>query len=158
MNSPINDIKQELNSKSQKELLALCLRLARYKKENKELLTYLLFEAHDLQGYINNVKAEMDEQFCLVNKDSFYFAKKGFRKILRNTNKYIRYSSSKEAEIELLIHFCLGVRASGLSILKSTALTNLYNTQVKKINTVISLLHEDLQYDYLKQAQQLLLR
>ena len=94
----------------------------------------------------------------MVNTGSFYFAKKGFRKILRNTNKYIRHTSSKEAEAELLIHFCEGIKSSGLSILKSSALTNLYQTQLKKINTVISLLHEDLQYDYLKQSATLALK
>ena len=43
----VKDIKQELLQRSPKELLALCLRLSRFKKENKELLTYLLFEASD---------------------------------------------------------------------------------------------------------------
>ncbi len=40
-------IKKELNMRSSDELLQLCLRLGRFKKENKELLTYLLFEAED---------------------------------------------------------------------------------------------------------------
>jgi len=43
----INGISQELLNLSPKELCDLCLRLARFRKENKELLTYLLFESSD---------------------------------------------------------------------------------------------------------------
>lgn len=47
-----------------------------FQKENKELLTYLLFEAHDTTAYINGVKAEMDSQFESINKSSVYFVKR----------------------------------------------------------------------------------
>ena len=57
------EIKKELNMLSSDELQQLCLRLARFKKENKELLTYLLFESHDESGYIATVKIFMDEEF-----------------------------------------------------------------------------------------------
>ena len=43
----ISQLKQVLRSHSPEELAEFCLRLARYKKENKELLTYLLFDADD---------------------------------------------------------------------------------------------------------------
>ena len=39
----IIELKQELNNTSPAIVSELCLRLARFKKENKELLTYLLF-------------------------------------------------------------------------------------------------------------------
>lgn len=152
----INEVKQELTNASQKELLALCLRLAKYKKENKELLTYLLFEAHDLQSYIQSIKSEIDEQFTQINHSNLYFVKKTLRKILRTFNKYIKYTASKEAEVELRIYFCSKIKASGIKIKKSTALTNLYNNQVKKVRTVVETLHEDLQHDFNKQIEQLL--
>ncbi len=57
----INELKQELEHLSAAELKELCLRLAKFKKENKELLTYLLFEAHDTEAYSRSVKEEMDE-------------------------------------------------------------------------------------------------
>ena len=41
----VAQLKKELQFKSQEEIMELCLRLARFKKENKELLTYLLFES-----------------------------------------------------------------------------------------------------------------
>jgi hypothetical protein len=133
----------------------LCLRLARFKKENKELLTYLLFESHDEQAYIKNVKQEIDGQFANINDSSLYLAKKSIRKILRIANKYIRYSGSKTVEIELLIHFSDTLNESKIPYQKSTALTNLYNAQIKKISAAIKSLHEDLQYDYLKELKQL---
>ncbi|MCB0546499.1 MAG: hypothetical protein KDD19_02870 [Phaeodactylibacter sp.] len=40
----IRELKQAMDNLSAGELVELCLRLARFKKENKELLTYLLFE------------------------------------------------------------------------------------------------------------------
>lgn len=151
----IIEIKQELENNTQKELLGLCLRLARYKKENKELLTFLLFEAGDLQSYIKNIKSEIDNLFSDINRSNLYFTKKGLRKILRLTNKFIRYSTSKQAEVELLIYYCLKIKESGIAINKSTALNNLFNMQIQKINKSLKLLHEDLQYDYLKEMHEL---
>ena len=62
----VQELKQELQSVPPARLLELCLRLARFKKENKELLTYLLFEAHDEEGYINSVNQVIDEGFAGV--------------------------------------------------------------------------------------------
>jgi hypothetical protein len=152
----VHEIKQELTNASQKELTELCLRLCKYKKENKELLTFLLFEAHDLPSYIQSIRDEIDEQFTQINHSNLYYVKKSLRKILRTTNKFTRYTASKEAEAELLIYFCGKIKASGIRMNKSTALTNLYNSQVKKIRSVVETLHEDLQHDFNKQIDQLL--
>lgn len=146
----ISDIKQELNNIPPAKLLDLCLRLAKYKKDNKELLNYLLFEAHDEQQYLANVKATMEDDFEAINKTNVYFAKKSLRKILRNTAKHIRYTSSKQAEVELLLHFCLLLQQSSIPIHGNLVLKNLYQFQIKKVARVVATLHEDLQYDYLK--------
>lgn len=58
----IKTIKDELKHKTSSELLELCLTLTRFKKENKELLTYLLFEAHDEDRYIETVKLEINKK------------------------------------------------------------------------------------------------
>ena len=145
----VNELKKVLSHLSAKELVELCNRLARFKKENKELLTYLLFEAHDEAAYIKGVQSEIDFGFAEIPKgNSLYLIKKSVRKILRATNKYIRYTGSKNAEIELLLHFCTQLKQSGIPIHKSTALTNLYEAQLKKINKTLLTFHEDLQYDY----------
>lgn len=151
----VNEIKQELSHASQKDLVTLCMQLVKFKKENKELLTWLLFESHDLPGYIQNVKNEMDEQFAGVNSSSLYLAKKTFRKILRIANKYIRHTGSKEAEVEILLHYCQSLKRSGIPLHKSTALNNIYQAQIKKINTAVESFHEDLAYEYSKQVEEL---
>ncbi len=151
----INELRQELNNSSQQQLAELCVRLARFKKENKELLTYLLFEAFDEATYIENVKKEMEDQFAAINTANLFFVKKSLRKILRITAKYIRYTGSAEAEIGLLLHFCKTLEASGIPFAGSPVLVNIYQNQLKKIDKAIATLHEDLQYEYLKELKQL---
>jgi hypothetical protein len=141
-------IRKELKHKSSEELAELCLRLSRFKKENKELLTYLLFEADSEAGYIETVKQEIDEQFELINTDSFFYIKKSVRKILRNTKKYIRYSLNKETEVELLLYFCKKLKTMKPSISRNTTLTNIYDRNIEAITKKVLALHEDLQYDY----------
>ncbi|WP_055446423.1 hypothetical protein [Lacinutrix mariniflava] len=141
-------IRKELKHKSNEELAELCLRLSRFKKENKELLTYLLFEADSEAGYIETVKEEMDEQFETINTDSYFYIKKSVRKILRNTKKYIRYSLNKETEVELLLYFCKKLKAMKPSISRNTTLTNIYDRNIEAITKKVLNLHEDLQYDF----------
>ena len=152
----VNELKDELKHLPPAKLLELCTRLARFKKENKELLTYLLFEAHDEQGYIKSVQNDIDINFDeLAKGNNLYLLKKSIRKILRSTNKYIRYTGSKTAEIQLLLYFCTKLKQSGIPITKSTALTKLYQQQLKKINAALPVLHEDLQHDYLRELESL---
>lgn len=142
------ELSQELTYRTPKELRDLCLRLARFKKENKELLTYLLFESADELSYVNSVKKEIDEEFDQINRTSYYFIRKSVRKILKNTRKYIRYSQRKLTEVDLLLHFCTRLKSLTPPIQRNTALMNLYNRQIDTIIKKVSLLHEDLQYDY----------
>lgn len=144
----ISQLKQEMKTRTSNEILEMCLRLARFKKENKELLTYLLFELQDEQAYIESIEKEMDIQFQEINKRNIYFAKKSIRKIVRTTNKFIKYSGKKQTEVELLLHFCKCLKESGIPMEKSVALSNIFSRQIIKIKKAISTLHEDLQYDY----------
>jgi hypothetical protein len=152
----ISQIKDELKEQPASKLVEYCLQLAKYKKDNKELLSYLLFESHDEKGYIEKVKEEVSAEFETINSSNLYFAKKSIRKILRIANKHIRYAASKEAEAELLLHFCATLKNSGIAFEKSTALNNLYLSQIKKIEKTIAAMHEDLQYDYRKELNRLL--
>ena len=144
----LKELKTELHTIHPQKVLELCMHLAKYKKENKELLTYLLFEASDEQNYIQEVKELIDEQFVGVNKSNLYLAKKTIRKILRTTNKFIKYSGNKQTEVDLLIYFCKKIRKSGIAIRENTALGNIYIRQIAKINKALKTLHEDLQFDY----------
>lgn len=146
----IQEIKLALQKLPASRLSELCLRLAKFKKDNKELLTYLLFESDDETTYIENVKKEIDAGFEELPKPNLYLTKKTLRKVLRITARQIRYTGSPQAEVELLTYFCRKVRQAGIPLHNSPVLNNLYQQQLKKIRTVISTLHEDLQYDYLR--------
>lgn len=147
----ISELKHELATLTPKQVLEICMRLAKYKKENKELITYLLFEAGDEATFIHHLKDDVEAQFREMNDSNLYLAKKSIRKILRSVNKFIRYSGLKPTEAELRIHFCRTLATSGIPFRKSQVLCNLYNNQLKKIETVIASMHEDLQYDYRKE-------
>ncbi|HEY0273163.1 MAG TPA: hypothetical protein VGC22_08250 [Chitinophaga sp.] len=144
----IADIKKELGRVPAKELVEMCLRMAKYKKENKELLTFLLFDADDLPRYINAVKTFLDEEFAGLRYSNLYLVKKILRRILRLTHKHIKYTGSKPAEIELLLYFCRKSAESGIPIGQSVQLANMYDQLLKKIRLAIEAQHEDLQYDY----------
>lgn len=141
-------IKKELKTLPPDVLQQLLVCLAKHKKENKELLSYLLFETQNEQAFIKSVKEEMDEQYSRLNRVSIYLAKKTLRKVLRTMNKYIRFSDSKETEIELRLYFCEKMRNMGYRLKNNRVLFNMYQRQVQLIQNAYSKLHEDLQYDY----------
>lgn len=151
----IADIKKELQTLNAKALTELCLRLAKHKKENKELLAYLLFEADDEEAYLQKIQQEITESFEDVNRHNLYLAKKTLRRILRTANKHIKFSANKELEAEVLMHFCRELEQSNIPYKNNKILANLYQQQLKKIHTAIACLHEELQYDLLKKAAKL---
>jgi len=151
----IKELKNELGIKSHSELLTLCLRLSNFKKENKELLTYLLFEASDETAFIESVKIDAKQQFELINTSSYYYIKKSVRKILRMIKKFVRYSKKTETEVELLIYFCNELKQMTPRMQGSVALHNIYKRQVDAISKKVSTLHEDLQYDYQLEIEEL---
>ncbi len=144
----LKEVKTELSHKSHQELKELCLRLSRFKKENKELLTYLLFKYSDEDNYKKSIKAAMDFEFEAINTDSYFYIRKSIRKILRLIKKFIRYSQNKETEVELLLYFCKKLKEFSPSIYNSKALVNLYDRNLTYINKKVTLLHEDLQFDF----------
>lgn len=152
----LSDIKKELQELEPKQLAELCIALAKYKKDNKEYLDYLLFEAHDKSGFVTQVKEEVNKQFLELHPDTnLYYVKKSLRKILRIINKYIKYIGDKAVAAELHIYFCDKLKASKIPIHKSARLVNLKAGEIKKIKALINTLHEDLQYDYLKDLEKI---
>lgn len=152
----ITELKKELLELPPKQLAELCVTLAKYKKDNKELLDYLLFEAHDKPNFIAGVKKEMDEHFFeLRSQPNLYYVKKSLRKLLRSITKYCKYVNDKALVADLHIYFCTKLKHSGIPYHKSQLLVNLYEQELKKINTLISALHEDLQQDYINDLEKL---
>ncbi len=151
------EIKKELQELEPKQLADLCIALAKYKKDNKEYLDYLLFESHNKDGFVTQVKQLVDENFVELKSDiNLYYAKKSLRKILRIINKYIKYVGDKAVAADLHIYFLRKLKQSKIPVEKSARLVNLKASEVKKIKSLIDALHEDLQYDYLKELEEIL--
>ncbi|MEQ9426470.1 MAG: hypothetical protein RJQ09_18755 [Cyclobacteriaceae bacterium] len=143
----LSQLKKELSNLPPVEVISICLRIVKHKKENKELLHYLLLEADNEDSYVDAIKEDISEGFENINKSNHYWAMKSIRKILRSLNKFIRFSGKKESEVELRLFFCKKILSSGLR-LEYGALRNLYLRQISLIEKAISVLHEDLQFDF----------
>lgn len=151
----ISEIKKDLEKSSHRELLDYCIRLIKFKKENKELIAFLLFESDDIAGYLERIKQETIVLFSEINQSNIYFIKKSIRKILRNLNKQIRFTLSSQVEAELLIHFCNCFDDYSIPVNQSHQLSNLYVAQLKRIEKALSRLHPDLQFDLTRQLNKI---
>jgi hypothetical protein len=151
----ITHIKKELSTLSSKELSEICLRLAKYKKENKELLTYLLYDAGNPMEYAEKVKQSLKEDFINLQKHH-YSATKSLRKTLRTLNRHAKYTGSKQVEIELLIWFCQNFLNYAETRSSYKPLRALFDRQLEKIALLTNKLHEDLQFDYQQELKRLL--
>lgn len=146
-------IRKELKALSREEIMELCDKLLKYKRDNKELANYLLFEAENEDAYVEAIKAEVSEAFSATNTSGFYLAKKSIRRALRIANKYIKYSEKPETELDVLLHFCEEMRELDMDFRRSKVMLNLYERQLVKINDIYSDLHEDLQFDFRKRVK-----
>lgn len=144
----VHAIKKQLQSLPKEVLIEHCLRMAKYKKDNKELLNYLLFEQEYEEDYINEIKADIKTAFAEINRETFYYAKKNIRRIHKMTIKHIKHSGKKATEIELLIFFCLRMQNCGVWFKESRVMTNLYQRQIANIEKALRSLHEDIRIDY----------
>lgn len=151
----LTTIKKELSQKSVQELTDICLRLAKYKKENKELLNYLLFNATEPLQYSENVKAFLEEDFKTLQKH-YYYSSKSLRKILRLMNRYAKYTASKQVEVELLLWFCNSFIIYADTRTSHKPLQALFIRQLDKMKLLIPKLHEDLQFDYQREFEEMI--
>ncbi|RCH55951.1 hypothetical protein DJ568_04145 [Mucilaginibacter hurinus] len=151
----LQNIKKEIQHLPHEQLQELLLRTARYKKETKELLAYLLFEAHDEAAFVEKVKAELGFMFSQLPVQS-YFAAKALRKILRLISKYVKFMGSKTAEIELLVNFGHNYLQYADQRTSYKPMRLIFVRQLDKIRTSIKKLHEDLQFDYTNDYEVLL--
>ena len=144
----VAEIKKELQHLDNTQLVELCLRLVRYKKENKELTGYLLFNAGNERAFIDSLIAENGFMFSQLPHNNYQLAK-SLRKILRIVNKYLKFMASKEAEIEILINFCRNyIQYVDRKASSYKPLRLIFTRQLDKIRNAITKLHDDLQFDY----------
>ena len=143
----LQEIKKELQHLDDKQAALLLLRMARYKKENKELLAYLLFDADDEMAFAENFKHDIGLMISQVPSQG-YEAAKLLRKTLKLTNKYIKFTGSKQVEVELLLTFCRNYLAYVDRRASYKPLRLILIKQLEKVYKAINKLHEDLQFDY----------
>lgn len=151
----VRDIKKELLHKDRESLEEVCMRLAKFKKENKELITYLLFWSNDEREFLREVQITIAEMMGEVNIKSVFYAKKTIRKVVRQMNRYIRYSGVKTTEIEARLFFCKEMKSLPMDWQWSKVMTNIYEGQLKNIKSAMQKVHEDLQRDYERDLEEL---
>ena len=144
----LNQIRKELETSSHKRVLEIALRLIRFKSENKELISYLLFDSDDLSGYIADVKYELSEMFNQFYLQSPNQIKRSLRRALKFISRYSKYTQVKETEAELLIYFCNLMNEKGLIKYHNKVNTTIYNKQLDKVEKMLPVLQEELQVDY----------
>ena len=152
----LSDIKKELLGRNIPELTEICLRLAKYKRENKELLNYLLYDSDEPIEYAAKVKAYLEEDFRTLQKH-YYYSTKTLRKILRLINRHAKYTASKQVELELSLWFCTNFLLYADLKTSHKPLQGLLTRQFEKISRLIPKLHEDLEFDYRNEFEELLL-
>ncbi|MXV52416.1 hypothetical protein GS399_15685 [Pedobacter sp. HMF7647] len=155
MQHTLQEIKKELKHLNATDLAEICLRMSKYKKENKELISYLLFDASDPMQFAETVKSELKVEFENINKH-YYYSVKSLRKILRLLNRYAKYTADKQVETELLLWFAGNFLIYTDTRSSHKPLRLIFTRQLEKIKKVIAKLPEDLQFDYSQEYELLL--
>ena len=155
MKAKLPELKRELEGLPQPELVRLCLRLAKYKVETKELLDYLLWSSEDPIQYANEFKTDVLLPFDSVFMGSYLFTK-SLRKSLRLIAKYTRFTGSKQGECELLLAFVEAFFHHYQRGFHTAANAKIIFRCLKKAAANINKLHEDIQADYTENFNTLL--
>ncbi len=151
----ITQLKKELETYTHQRLVETVLAVSKYKVENKELLSYILFDSDDIEGYVTDIKIEIDEAFDEIHNASYYVGIKKLRKILRLIQKYCKYMGSKDREAELLLHFCDRMVEHGMLRHRYKSVVVIFGRQLDKIEKIIPKINEDLRYDYTERITEL---
>ena len=151
----LSDIKKELRALNSDQLIELCLKLAKFKKDNKELLSYFLYNSDAPLAYAESVKDGLIHEFQTLKKYDYHSAKE-LRKILRLLGKHAKYTGSAEVEIELILWFCFNYLMYADTRSHYKPLHTIFTRQIEKLRKLIPKLHEDLQFDYSTEYEKLL--
>jgi uncharacterized FlaG/YvyC family protein len=157
MTSPkLNDLKKELQHLDVIKLRDVCLKLAKHKVENKELLNYLLFYEDTKDVYIGSIKEIIINEFDDLHP-SIYYVKKQLSKLIRIMNKHIKFISEKDKEIEIVLCFCDEFIKHPIVKAGYKALSMILYRQLKRANKILPKLNEDLHFDYQQIFDQLII-
>ncbi|PZX56923.1 hypothetical protein LV84_02052 [Algoriphagus ratkowskyi] len=141
-------LKKELSYLNEKELIDLLIDLSKFSRDNKSYLFFKLNEKDNPGLYLEMVQEELEADFQVARGDHSYYAKKAAQKLRRKMNKLLKLSKVKTDQIEVLLFFCEKLRQYGFLKHRNQVLDKLYQMQLAKAVKLISVLHEDLQFDY----------
>ena len=151
----IKQLKDTLSTLGREELIGLLLRMVKFKKENKELLTFLLFEADDLDAYVHEITLLIKDEFENYRLKTAYYKRKGCRRVLRMLKKYIKYTADKEVEVRLLLAY-VSMVAESKTFINDRVIQKIALRQLLLAEKSIVKLHEDLQYEYKLELEELM--
>ena len=143
----IASIRKELKNLEREELVLVCLRLARYKKDNKELVSFLVFQRNE-EEFILEVKTEIHFEFTGLKLLSAFQQKKILQKSIRKINKYSKFCLSKTFDLVMFMFICQSLRDSGISLYSHTFAGTIYKKILLKASKIHSTLHEEIQGDF----------
>ena len=149
------EIKKELQHLSQKELIGLISDLSKFSTDNKLFLYFKLYGREQPGLFSEMVREELIHDFGNGNTRNAYYAKKSAQAIRRKLNKYLKFTKDKAIQVELIAFFCEMLVEYGYLRHRHPVIENLYLMQVGKIERLLGQMHEDLQYDYQDELEEL---
>jgi DNA repair photolyase len=149
------EIKKQLKLLTEQELIEVVLDLSKFSRDNKAYLFFKLFEKENPNLYVEMVQEELEMEFQKANVRNYHYAKKAAQSIRRKMNKNLKLSKDKTAQIEIITYFCRQLKFYGFLKHRHPVIQNLYEIQIRKVEKLISGLHEDLQYDYQQLLEEL---
>ncbi|GHB29330.1 hypothetical protein [Mongoliitalea lutea] len=155
INPKIAEIKKSLNYLDEKELRSLLLDIIGFTTDNKRYAYFKLHEQQDEHFFLVESKEFLGEEFGKASMANFWSSKKSLQKLRSTLNKMLKFTKRKEFQLELILFFCEQTKEYGYLDYRHPVIHNLYHTQLRKAENLISKLHEDLQYDYQMQLEEL---
>jgi hypothetical protein len=144
----ISEVKKNLKHLTDDELCVIMIKLAKFKKVNKEYLSFLLLNESNESLYVEEVKEHLTELLENVNQNSIQYAKKTLRKVLRVLRQCSDFSEKDVTQLDLSVFFCNELNKLQKSIRNHSIVQGMYNREITKIDKIMKGMHEDLVADY----------
>lgn len=142
------EIKKDLKYLSDKELIEIIADLSKFSTDNKTFLYFRIFGKDDPALFKEMVQEELFQEFLKANRGNFHQAKKSAQMIRRKLNKFLKFTRDKSTKVDLITFFCRKLSEFGFLDYRHPVIENLFYMQLRKMETLIREMHEDLQYDY----------
>lgn len=154
-NPKIAEIKKAVGFLDEKELRLLLMEIIGFSTDNKRFAYFKLHEQQDEQFFMSESKEFLLQEFFKAVNTNYWTGKKSLQKLRSTLNKLLKFTKRKDFQLELILYFCLQCKEFGYLSYRHPVIENLYTTQLRKAESLINKLHEDLQYDYEHQLEEL---